>query len=239
MHRRCYSFAPSIETGVQVFTVVNPEGTFPTSYQVGRYLIRFYVRYAGQPNKCYRCDSSVHHIKDCPHSPTFRHYYKCGREGHMYCTCPNNANIDSGITTNHHPVTTESSTPVNPHLSDNSQAEDDNTWTTDGWADDAIYSDITESARNTDNEQDVSTVDEGIQHQSGHDISTRKRGRSPTEQTNLCTAPESPKKQRQKKKKKKTATTTNEQHSESQQMTETTVIEQISESVVTGDTQSS
>ena len=29
VHSRCYSFAPMIETGVRVFTVVNPKGTFP------------------------------------------------------------------------------------------------------------------------------------------------------------------------------------------------------------------
>ena len=77
VHRRCYSFAPMIETGVRVFTVVNPKGTFPISLQVGHYLIRFYVRYAGEPTRCYRCDEADHHVKDCPKPSSFPRCYHC------------------------------------------------------------------------------------------------------------------------------------------------------------------
>ena len=87
VHRRCYSFAPMIETGVRVFTVVNPKGTFPISLQVGHYLIRFYVRYAGEPTRCYRCAEADHHVKDCPKPSSFRRCYHCNGTDHVYRNC--------------------------------------------------------------------------------------------------------------------------------------------------------
>ena len=42
VHRRCYSFASTIETGVRVFTVREQRGCFPTSIQLGRYFLRLY-----------------------------------------------------------------------------------------------------------------------------------------------------------------------------------------------------
>ena len=72
------------ETGDRVFTVVNPKGTFPISLQVGHYLIRFYVRYAGETTRCYRCDEADHHVKDCPKPSAFRRCYYCN--GRIMCT---------------------------------------------------------------------------------------------------------------------------------------------------------
>ena len=90
VHRRTYAFAPDIETGVRVFTVRNPAPieSFSQSFQVGRYLLRFYVRLAGQPTRCYRCDSDQHQVKDCPHPSSYRRCYRCGQEGHIYRSCP-------------------------------------------------------------------------------------------------------------------------------------------------------
>ena len=45
---RCYAFAPYMKTGVRVFTITIPPGTITRGYQLGQYLIRFYVRYAGE-----------------------------------------------------------------------------------------------------------------------------------------------------------------------------------------------
>ena len=54
--------APTIETGVRIFTVMESIGTFPTSVTTGQYVLPLYVRYAGQPPRCYRCGSDQHRI---------------------------------------------------------------------------------------------------------------------------------------------------------------------------------
>lgn len=92
VHRRTYSFAPTIETGVRIFTVTEPKSPFPRSVRVGRYVLPLYVRYAGQPPRCYRCGSDQHQIRECPKPPSFRRCYTCGSEDHLYQHCPVNIN---------------------------------------------------------------------------------------------------------------------------------------------------
>ena len=83
IHRRCYSFAPSTETRVRIFTVKNPKGEFSTSHRIGRYVLRFYLRYAGQASRCYRCDSTNHQIRDCLQSKWFRRCHRYGSTDHL------------------------------------------------------------------------------------------------------------------------------------------------------------
>ena len=90
VHRRTYACALDIETGVRVFTVRNPAPfeSFSRSFQVGLYILRFCVRLAGQPTRCYRCDSDQHQVNDCPHPSSYRRCYRFGQEGHIYRSCP-------------------------------------------------------------------------------------------------------------------------------------------------------
>ena len=72
VRRRTYFFAPTIETGVRIFTVMEPKGIFPTSVKIGQDVLPLYVRYAGQPPRCYRCGSDQHRIAQCPKPPSYR-----------------------------------------------------------------------------------------------------------------------------------------------------------------------
>ena len=94
VYRRHYSFAPCTETGVRVFTVLDPYGSFPTSLRIGGYWLRFYVRYAGEPQKCYRCGSIEHQIRSCQHPPSYRRCYQCGGTDHVQRDCPSSALSD-------------------------------------------------------------------------------------------------------------------------------------------------
>ena len=98
VRRQTYSFAPTIETGVRIFTVMEPKGTFPTSVKIGQYMLPLYVRYAGQPPKCYRCGSDQHCIVQCPKPPSYRRCYTCGSEDHLHKHCPGNINGSSMAT---------------------------------------------------------------------------------------------------------------------------------------------
>ena len=57
VQRRTYSFAPTMEMGVRIFTVMEPNGAFPTSVKIGQCMLPLYVRYAGQQPRCYCCGS--------------------------------------------------------------------------------------------------------------------------------------------------------------------------------------
>ena len=102
VRRRTYSFAPTIETGVRIFTVIEPKGTFLTSVKIGQYVLPLYVRYAGQPPRCYRCGSDQHHIAQCPKPPSYRRCYTCGSEDHLHKHCPGKINRSSIVTATEH-----------------------------------------------------------------------------------------------------------------------------------------
>ena len=90
VHRRKYAFAPTIESGVRIFKVVNLKGFIPPSFQIGRYRLPDFVRYAGQPPRCYRCGSeeAEHQIRNCPKPQSYRRCYVCGSGDHLYQQCP-------------------------------------------------------------------------------------------------------------------------------------------------------
>ena len=68
----------SLLTSLRIFKVVNPKGFIPPSFQIGRYRLSVFVRYAGQPPRCYRCGSEEHQIRNCPKPQSYQRCYVCG-----------------------------------------------------------------------------------------------------------------------------------------------------------------
>ena len=83
---------------MRIFTVMEPKGSFPTSALIGQYVPLLFVRHAGQPLRCYRCDSYQHRIAQCPKPSLYRRCYTCGFEDHLHNHCPGNINRSSIVT---------------------------------------------------------------------------------------------------------------------------------------------
>ena len=102
VRRRTYSFAPTIETGMRIFTVMEPNLTFVTSVKIGQYVLPLYVRYAGQTSRCHHCGSDQHCIVQCPKPLSYRRCYTCGSEDHLHKHCTGNINRSSMVTATEH-----------------------------------------------------------------------------------------------------------------------------------------
>ena len=65
-------------------------------------MLSLYVRYAGQPPRCYRCGSDQHRIAQCPKPPSYRRCYTCRYKDHLHKHCPGNINRSSIVTATKH-----------------------------------------------------------------------------------------------------------------------------------------
>ncbi|CAG2212346.1 CNBP [Mytilus edulis] len=100
----------NIETGTRYVQLTNCIPIIPTATKFGRFSVRMFAdnnrtecpyctrtdhpsyRCTNKPSrqnqaarKCYRCNSTTHTIKDCPHSEKL--CYRCGKEGHIQRDC--------------------------------------------------------------------------------------------------------------------------------------------------------